>query len=75
MSSSLLFVKFARYEDNFVGEDLELRFKTVEGSSSETPVKGVRRINRRDAARAVAQALVNPDLQGKTVQVWTDVVG
>ena len=35
----------------------------------------VRRINRRDAARAVGEALVDPDFQNKKIQVWTNEVG
>jgi hypothetical protein len=67
----LLFLpQFAKYEDNFVGEDLELNFEAA-GTSSPAG-RPIRRINRRDAARAVAEALVNPDLQGKKVEVWTD---
>ncbi|KAL3913060.1 MAG: hypothetical protein SGILL_006641 [Bacillariaceae sp.] len=69
-SLSYTSLQFARYEDNFVGEDLELNFE----ASGATPPEDrpIRRINRRDAARAVAEALVNPDLQGKKMEVWTD---
>jgi hypothetical protein len=79
-SLSLSLLQFGQYEDNFVGEDLELQFKTNdaagrpesdENSRNQRP-KGKRRINRRDAARAVAVALTNPELQGKKVEVWTD---
>lgn len=68
-----VFAQFARYEDNFVGEGLDLIFENVETKKIATR-KGVRRINRRDAARAVVHAISSPDagLQGKTVQVWTD---
>ena len=30
---------------------------------------------RRDAARAVGEALVDPDFQNKKIQVWTNEVG
>ncbi|KAG7373283.1 NAD dependent epimerase/dehydratase family protein [Nitzschia inconspicua] len=75
-SLSFTTLQFARYEDNFVGEDLELNFETVDKKSnpdeSNSRSKNVRRINRRDAARAVGKALTSPELQGKIVQVWTD---
>jgi len=35
----------------------------------------VRRINRRDAARAVTDALVDPDFRQKKVEIWTSEVG
>jgi nucleoside-diphosphate-sugar epimerase len=81
-SLSYTTIQFGLFEDNFVGEDLEIQFQPVEVGTSASvggkesdakPVaKGRKRINRRDAARAVVDALVRPDLQGKIVQVWTD---
>jgi hypothetical protein len=81
-------IQFGLFEDNFVGEDLDIQFQPVDdtvristsarngGTEQQDDVKptmkGRKRINRRDAARAVAEALVRPDLQGKVVQVWTD---
>jgi len=68
-------LQFGKYEDNFVGEDLELQFETVDskqGNAEKEVPKGKRRINRRDAARAVAEALTRPELQGQKVEVWTD---
>jgi len=59
-------------------------------SSSQQPEKGeeettsttksskktmIRRINRRDAARAVTEALIDPDFRQKKIQVWTNEVG
>mmetsp|Transcript_26332 Transcript_26332/g.57968 ORF Transcript_26332/g.57968 Transcript_26332/m.57968 type:complete len:107 (-) Transcript_26332:329-649(-) len=35
----------------------------------------VRRINRRDAARAVGEALVDPDYHNRKIQIWTNEVG
>mmetsp|Transcript_46654 Transcript_46654/g.53001 ORF Transcript_46654/g.53001 Transcript_46654/m.53001 type:complete len:591 (-) Transcript_46654:49-1821(-) len=35
----------------------------------------IRRINRRDAARAVTEALIDPDFRQKKIQVWTNEVG
>lgn len=79
-------LQFATYEDNFVKEDLELKLTEVvneaprilpEGVEPEPPKKQtkVRRINRRDAARAVGEALVDPDYHNKKIQVWTNEVG
>lgn len=69
--SSIVPLQFARYEDNFVREDLELNFERAMNKTDNIK-KGVRRINRRDAARAVAETLTSPHLQGTTVQIWTD---
>lgn len=80
-------LQFATFEDNFVGEDLELKLLPVENEPpripredqpEERPMKRqrkVRRINRRDAARAVGEALVDPDFHNKKIQVWTNEVG
>lgn len=65
------FRQFARYEDNFVDEGLDLNF-APDDSVEEKAKRGIRRINRRDAARAVGEALVNPELQGKKMTVWTN---
>jgi hypothetical protein len=72
-------LQMARFEDNFVGEDLDIQMEEVarrpgddEFSTSEKKGKtSWRKINRRDAARAAVEALVNEDLVGKTVKVWT----
>jgi hypothetical protein len=73
-------LQMARYEDNFVGEGLDIQMEEVasrrtgsdELSTADTSAKKSRRkINRRDAARAAVEALVNHDLAGKAVQVWT----
>lgn len=57
------------FEDNFVEESLDINYS--EGDDSDQEEKLKRKINRRDAARAACEALVNEDLQGKTVEVWT----
>jgi hypothetical protein len=111
-SLSYSVLQFATYEDNFVGEDLELKLMEVQNekpritteqplssaatnnreqkemnsadntslsSSSQqqetTTKQKVRRINRRDAARAVTEAMIDPDFRGKKIQVWTNEVG
>lgn len=64
-------LKLATYEDNFVEEGLEIQ--TIESSPMDEPDENSYRvrINRRDAARAVAEALTDETLEGKTVKVWT----
>jgi nucleoside-diphosphate-sugar epimerase len=59
-----------RFDDNFVPEDLDLRYEDETADSADKKEK--RRINRRDAARCVVDALINDELAGRTVQVWTD---
>lgn len=63
-------LQMARYDDNFVEESLDItlmeQFLTDDAKNESR-----RRINRRDAARAAADALTNEALLGKAVQVWT----
>lgn len=83
-------LQFATYEDNFVKEDLEFKCMEVVNEAPRIPRENqsgeeeqqaqkkqtkVRRINRRDAARAVGEALVDPDYHNKKIQVWTNEVG
>ncbi|GAX13205.1 hypothetical protein FisN_17Hh137 [Fistulifera solaris] len=70
LTSTIL--QLCEYDDTFVEENLELQYKDVTSNPSEVDEKNRRRINRRDAARAAVDALLNKDLIGKTVQVWTD---
>lgn len=68
LSSTVL--QMAAYDDNFVEESLEV--ETADSDPEGDPGKECRRrINRRDAARAAANALTNEDLVGKKVQMWT----
>ena len=62
-------VQLGRFDDNFVEESLELRrdFDGVVNSER----RDRRLINRRDAARAVVEALLDEELVGKTTQVYT----
>lgn len=69
-------LRMARFDDNFVKEDLSVLLTDASdddtASSVSTAFEGPQRfINRRDAARAVAEALTNEELLGKTVNVWT----
>ena len=57
------------FDDNFVEESLEINYS--EGGDWKDEEKSKRKINRRDAARAACQALVDENLQGKTVEAWT----
>eukprot|EP00536_Pseudo-nitzschia_multiseries_P006418 jgi/Psemu1/193041/e_gw1.135.68.1 len=71
-------LQFATFEDNFVKEDLELKLMLQQQQQQQQPQqrqRKVRRINRRDAARAVGEALVDPDYHNKKIQVWTNEVG
>jgi hypothetical protein len=73
-----------KFEDNFVEEGLDLQFADAEedtvvvdgvicSTRTEENVKKAeqKRINRRDAARAAVDALLNEDIEGKKVQVFT----
>jgi nucleoside-diphosphate-sugar epimerase len=68
LSSTVL--RLCRYDDNFVEEGLNVQIETTSASEDKAQ-KGKRRINRRDAARAVVAALLDEDLRGKTVEMWT----
>jgi len=68
-SLSACILRMSRFDDNFVGEDLEILREDEGQESLET--KSRRRINRRDAARAAAEALTDPACKGKTYEIWT----
>ena len=63
-------LQMGQFEDNFLadGESISL---TTDDSDEFDLVKKRRLINRRDAAKAIVDALVNPDLVGRTTQVYT----
>lgn len=70
------------FEDNFVEESLDVKFddtpppSPLEDEDVEVALeKSKRRINRRDAARAAVDALLDDSLVDKTVEVWTDTRG
>ena len=72
LSSTVL--QMGKYEDNFVQEGQPLIFDKANDASSKeaADTTGKRRcINRRDAARAAVEALLNVDLKGEVVQVYT----
>eukprot|EP00591_Stephanopyxis_turris_P009449 CAMPEP_0195518342 /NCGR_PEP_ID=MMETSP0794_2-20130614/12689_1 /TAXON_ID=515487 /ORGANISM="Stephanopyxis turris, Strain CCMP 815" /LENGTH=433 /DNA_ID=CAMNT_0040647287 /DNA_START=112 /DNA_END=1413 /DNA_ORIENTATION=+ len=78
LSHSIL--QMSRFDDNFVQEDLNVNTAPpiqFNGEEDQDRVLEMtkRRINRRDAARAAVDALVDSSLKGKTVQVWTDTRG
>jgi len=68
-------LQFSRFEDNFCEEGLDvLREDAATGAENADDagtIKERRQINRRDAAKAVVDSLLDEDLVGKTVQVWT----
>jgi len=64
-------LQLGRFDDNFVEENLDIQLaEALEADSSEGS-KDRRLINRRDAARAVVDALLDEKVAGKTFQVWT----
>lgn len=60
-------LRLGRFDDNFVAEDLPIEMTDAADDSAGQE----RLINRRDAARAVVDALTNESLVGKTLNVWT----
>mmetsp|Transcript_25042 Transcript_25042/g.38593 ORF Transcript_25042/g.38593 Transcript_25042/m.38593 type:complete len:441 (-) Transcript_25042:52-1374(-) len=67
-------LQFGKFEDNFVEESLDIRLTDPDTDTEQDPLeKSRRKINRRDAARAAAEALTNEELVDKTVQVWTQL--
>ena len=67
-------LQMAKYEDNFVEEGQEClreEGKTMEGTDAGD--RSRRRINRRDAARVVSEALTDETLRNKVVECWTEV--
>mmetsp|Transcript_6734 Transcript_6734/g.8358 ORF Transcript_6734/g.8358 Transcript_6734/m.8358 type:complete len:427 (-) Transcript_6734:91-1371(-) len=75
-------LQMSRYEDNFVDENLDVLFDSDNSDSMDeeqqkslAKQKMKRRINRRDAARAAANALIDESLMGKKVEVWTATRG
>jgi len=78
-------LQMSKFEDNFVEESLDLLYDIdpgenacdeAESNSSEINFqKSRRKINRRDAARAAVNALLDETLEGRTVEVWTALRG
>jgi len=73
-SISHCILQMARYDENFVDEDLDIQFD--ENAATDDGVeKRRRRINRRDAARIAVEALTDENLLGKKVEVYTALRG
>jgi hypothetical protein len=85
-SLSFSVLQMGKFDDNFVQEGLELQFAEAEedtvvvdgvicAARTEENIKKAqqKRINRRDAARAAVDALLNEDIEGKKVQCYTKV--
>ncbi|GKY97002.1 hypothetical protein MPSEU_000659000 [Mayamaea pseudoterrestris] len=67
-------LQMSRYGDNFVEEGVDIQTQVAtKGDASSVDDSSRRRINRRDAAKAVADALLDQELIGKTAQVWTAI--
>jgi hypothetical protein len=72
LSHSIL--QMTQFDDNFVEESLDLNFDAV-GDELSPEERATRRINRRDAARAAVDALLDEALVDETVEVWTATRG
>jgi nucleoside-diphosphate-sugar epimerase len=65
-------LRLGRFDDSFVEENLDVYLEDSAGvKETEDKEKTKRLINRRDAAKAVVQALTSEGIAGKTVEVWT----
>lgn len=71
LSSTVL--QMGKYEDNFVEEGQPLIFEKANAASQDKSENNGKRkcINRRDAARAAVEALLDEELKGEVVQVYT----
>lgn len=67
LSSTVL--QLGKFEDNLIEEGLSIAQTSFEESTLEEGK--TRLINRRDAARAAVDALLNADIKGETMQVYT----
>jgi len=82
-SISHAILQMSKFEDNFVDESLDITYENVldqqpseiEMDSDEVYQKSRRKINRRDAARAAVNALVDETLANNSVEVWTALRG
>jgi hypothetical protein len=78
-------LQFAKFEDNFVQEGLDLCIDSKhtkeivqdtdndDQKNDDEESRNKRRIHRRDAARATVQALTEEEWTGKTLQLYTQV--
>ena len=65
-------LQLSRFDDNFVEEGLDvIKEDSNEAARKDEKERSRRKINRRDAAKAVVDALLDESLVGKTVEVWT----
>jgi nucleoside-diphosphate-sugar epimerase len=64
-------LRMGRFDDSFVEENLDVYLEESGFKETEDKEKTTRLINRRDAAKAVVQALTSEGIAGKTVEVWT----
>ena len=66
-------LQMAKYEDNFVEEGQECLREEGKTEGTNAGDRSRRRINRRDAARAVSEALTDETLRNRVVECWTEV--
>ncbi|CAJ1947923.1 unnamed protein product [Cylindrotheca closterium] len=70
-SLSHIILQMSTFDDNFVEEGKEIVMEETGNKEFDGVIKR-QRINRRDAARAVSEALTNEDMEGKMFQLYTD---
>lgn len=82
-SLSHAILQLGKFDDNFVEESLDILYEkdnnigtqVEDESDDEKYQKSRRKVNRRDAARAVVDALLDESLEGKVSEVWTALRG
>lgn len=84
-SLSHAILQMSKFEDNFVEESLEISFESrdeimkreldldEDGQVKMKKELSKRKINRRDAAKAAVDALVDESFMGDSVEVWTAI--
>lgn len=78
-SLSHVILQMGKFDDNFVEESLDITYDTVhqkeivdaDEEAKMKKEKSKRKINRRDAARAAVDALLDESLMDNSVEVWT----
>jgi len=69
-SLSYTILQMGFYSDQFVAENKEIKMEESKADGN-INTEARRKINRRDAAKAASDALVDENLMGKKMQVWT----
>jgi len=69
-SLSYTILQMGLFSDQFVAENKDIKMEESKDDGN-INIEARRKINRRDAAKAVCDALLNEELVGKKMQVWT----